>query len=74
MVVVHETLGVVHMTCWSGSSLAWCISIRVTMTLLNMSGCLSSRSMSCWIDGMYQRMLVMVIFIMMITVLLYSTR
>jgi hypothetical protein len=36
------------MTCWSGSSPAWCISIRVAATLSVMSGSLSlpsSRSM-----------------------------
>jgi hypothetical protein len=41
MVVIRETLGVAHMTCWSGSSPIGCISIRVTMTLLDMSDCLA---------------------------------
>jgi hypothetical protein len=32
------------MACWSGSSPAWCISIRVTATLSVMSGSLSLQS------------------------------
>jgi hypothetical protein len=27
IVVIRETPGVAHMTCWLGSSLVWCISI-----------------------------------------------
>jgi hypothetical protein len=41
MVAIHETSGVVCTACWSGSSPAGCISIRVTTTLLDMSDCLS---------------------------------
>jgi hypothetical protein len=45
---VTASLGVMRMACWSGSSPVGCISIRVTMTLLVMSGRLllqSSHSM-----------------------------
>jgi hypothetical protein len=37
-VVVHETREATRTTCWSGSSPVGCISIRSTMTLLDMSG------------------------------------
>jgi hypothetical protein len=55
MVVIHETIGVARMMCWSGSSPAGCISIQVTATLSDMSDhllFLSSHSMSCCTDGM----------------------
>jgi hypothetical protein len=41
MVVVRETLRVARTACWSGSSPAGCMSIQVTMTLLDMSDRLS---------------------------------
>jgi hypothetical protein len=73
MVVVHETCGAMCTMCSSGSSPAGRTPIRIAMTLSDMSYCLlllSSRSMSCCTRWMVQRM-VMVMFIMMITVLLY---
>jgi hypothetical protein len=54
-VVVRETRGAMRTTCWPGSSTAGCTSIRITMTLSNMSdrlSLLSSRSMSYCIDGL----------------------
>jgi hypothetical protein len=54
IVVVRETHGATHMMCWSGSSPAGCTPIRITVTLLDMCdrlSLLSSRSMSCCIDG-----------------------
>jgi hypothetical protein len=35
---IRETLGVIRMTYWSGSSPAGCIPIEVTVTLSDMSG------------------------------------
>jgi hypothetical protein len=40
-VVVHGTPGATCMMCWSGSSPAGCLSIRVAATLSDMSGRLS---------------------------------
>jgi hypothetical protein len=55
VVVVRETREVKRTTCWSGSSPVGCILIRITMTLSDISdrlSLLSSRSMSCCIDGL----------------------
>jgi hypothetical protein len=73
-VVVRETRETTRTMCWSCSSPAWCTSIRVTATLLNMSDCLSlqsSHSMSCciWWLGLEDAEYGYVI--MMIIVLLY---
>jgi hypothetical protein len=38
MIVVRETRGATCMTCWSGYSLAGCTSIRIAVTLSDMSG------------------------------------
>jgi hypothetical protein len=72
MVVIRETCETTHMTCWSGSSLAGCIPIRIATTLSDMSdrlSLLSSRSMFCYIGWMVQ-MMTMVMFMMIINVLL----
>jgi hypothetical protein len=64
-----------HTMCWSGSSLAQHTSIRIVVTLSDMSdhlSLLSSCSMSCCIGGMVQRM-VMVMFVMLITVFTLTT-
>jgi hypothetical protein len=61
------------MTCWSRASPVGSTPIQNAATLSDMSdhlSLLSSRSMSCCIDGMDQRMLIMVLFIMIINVLL----
>jgi hypothetical protein len=63
MVVIHETREAKRTTCWSGSSPVGCTPIRITVTLSDMSdrlSLLSSHSMFCCIDGMDQRMLIMV--------------
>jgi hypothetical protein len=55
MIVVHETCGATHTTCWLGSSPAECTPIQITMTLSDMSDRLplqSSHSMFCCTDGM----------------------
>jgi hypothetical protein len=55
MVIVCETHGATHMTCWSDFPPAGCTPIRITMTLSDMSDRLSSQSshsMFCCIDGM----------------------
>jgi hypothetical protein len=41
MVVIRETPGAMRTMCRSGSSPAWCISIRVIVTLSDMSDRLS---------------------------------
>jgi hypothetical protein len=46
MVIIHETPGVTRMTCWSGSSHTGCISIRVAVTLSDMSDSLSVAAIS----------------------------
>jgi hypothetical protein len=71
-VVVRETQEVKRTTCWSGSSPAECTLIQIATTLSDMSdrlSLLSSRSISCFIGWMVQRM-IMIVFIMIITVLL----
>jgi hypothetical protein len=40
-IIVRETPGVTHTMCQLGSSPARCILIRITVTLSDMSGCLS---------------------------------
>jgi hypothetical protein len=55
MVVVHETREAKRMTCWSGSSPAWCTLIQITVILSDMSDrllLLSSHSTSCCIGLM----------------------
>jgi hypothetical protein len=37
MVIIHETREAWHTTCWLGASPAGCISIRIIMTLSDMS-------------------------------------
>jgi hypothetical protein len=69
-VVVCETRGFTCTTCWSGSSPTGCIPIQITMILSDMSDrllLLSSRSMSCCIDGIGLEDVVYGYIIMMIT-------
>jgi hypothetical protein len=54
-VIVRETREATRTMCWSGSSRAGCTLIRITVILSDLSdrlSLLSSRSMSCCIDGM----------------------
>jgi hypothetical protein len=71
---VRETREAKCMTCWLGSSLAGSTPIRIAATLSDMSYCLtllSSHSVFCFNDAMDKRMMIMVMFIMIITILLY---
>jgi hypothetical protein len=48
-VVIRETPGVMRMTCWSGSSAAGCILIRIIATLSDMSDRMSIAIISLYV-------------------------